>query len=199
MMARHPQLFDFNRHLDRLTAAGDPLVKLDTLIEWEVFHPLFADFRKKSEHPQGRRPYNEILMLKILILQHLYALSDDQMEFQIRDRYSFQRFLALSIHDYIPDAKTIWLFREQLKEKKLDGPLFERFEQFLAAQGFGSKKGAMIDAQIIEAPRQRNNREVNKEVKEGKVPAKWKKNPHKLAQKDTDARWLKKNGVTFFG
>lgn len=79
-MARHPQLFDFNRHLARLTAAGDPLVKLDTLIEWEVFHPLFADFRKKSEHPQGRRPYNENLMLKILILQHLYALSDDQTD-----------------------------------------------------------------------------------------------------------------------
>lgn len=198
-MSRIPQLFDFNKHLDRLTAAGDPLVKLDSLIKWEKFRPLFFDFRKKSKHPQGRRPYDEILMLKILILQQLYALSDDQMEFQIRDRYSFQRFLSLSIHDYIPDAKTIWLFREQLKEKKLDEPLFERFEQFLVEQGFSSKKGAMIDAQIVEAPRQRNSREENRKIKEGNTPAKWKKNPHKLAQKDTDARWLKKNGVTFFG
>jgi IS5 family transposase len=138
-------------------------------------------------------------MLKILILQQMYALSDDQMEFQIRDRYSFQRFLNVSIHDNIPDAKTIWLFREQLTEKQLDKVLFTKFEEFLVAQGFAAKQGAMIDAQIVEAPRQRNTKEENKEIKSGQIPADWKAKPAKLAQKDTDARWLKKNGQTYFG
>jgi IS5 family transposase len=198
-MARHPQLFDFEMHMERLTKAGNPLVKLNALIPWENFRELFADFRKKSEHPQGRPPYDVILMLKILILQQMYALSDDQMEFQIRDRYSFQRFLNVSIHDNIPDAKTIWLFREQLTEKQLDKVLFTKFEEFLVAQGFAAKQGAIIDAQIVEAPRQRNTKEENKEIKSGQIPADWKAKPAKLAQKDTDARWLKKNGQTYFG
>src|SRR5271156_4298478 len=140
-MARSPQLFDFDKHLEKLTVAGDPLVKLNSVIDWEIFRPLFKDFRNKSKHPQGRPPYDEILMLRIVVLQQLYSLSDDQMEFQIRDRYSFQRFLSLGIHDYIPDAKTIWLFREQLKEKELHDRLFGQFEKFLVEQGYTAKHG----------------------------------------------------------
>ena len=62
----------------------------------------------------GRPPYDAVLMFKVLVLQTLYTLSDDQTEYQLKDRLSFMRFIGLALHDAVPDAKTIWLFREQL-------------------------------------------------------------------------------------
>ena len=135
-------------------------------------------------------------MFKIIILQLLYNLSDDQVEFQIRDMLSLMRFLVLSLSDTVPDSKTIWLFIEQLTESKLVKNLFNQFDEFLDKNGFPARKGQIVDAGIIAAPKQRNSRQENKDIKDGNIPDDWTQN--KRRPKDTDARWVKKNGKSRF-
>lgn len=191
-------LYDWQTRFEQLDKGGDPLVKLNEIIKWDIFRkPLQKVRDKERKSAAGRKPYDVIVMFKILVIQSLYNLSDDQLEFQIRDRLSFMRFLGLSVGDTVPDAKTIWLFREQLIEAKLIEKLFHKFDNFLRKNGFAARKGQIVDASIIQAPRQRNSRDENKEVKEGNVPTDWSEN--KSRQKDTDARWTKKNDKTFFG
>ena len=105
------------------------------------------------------------------------------------------RFLGLKISDKVPDSKTIWLFRERLIDKEVIEKLFSQFNDALDRQGIFANEGRMIDASFVEAPRQRNTRDENKQIKAGQTPPEWKENPHKLAQKDVDARWTKKNNV----
>jgi IS5 family transposase len=191
-------LFDWQRRFEQLDNCGDPLVKLNEIVDLEQFRTTLETIRDKERKSNaGRKPFDVILMFKIMILHSLYNLSDDQIEFQIRDRLSFMRFLGLGIGDTVPDAKTIWLFREQLTETGLIDPLFEQFDEFLRKNGFSAKKGQIIDASIVAAPRQRNSREENKAIKEGDIPEDW--SDSKKRQKDTDARWTKKNGRNYYG
>lgn len=191
-------LFDWQTRFEQLDNGGDPLVKLNEVVDWELFRRDLEQIREKDRKSNaGRKPFDVILMFKILILQSLYNLSDDQIEFQIRDRLSFMRFLGLSLNRTVPDAKTVWLFREQLNEAGLIKTLFERFDSFLRESGFTARKGQIVDASIIEAPRQRNTRDENKQIKEDQVPQDWSDN--KKSQKDTDARWTKKNGQNHYG
>jgi IS5 family transposase len=121
------------------------------------------------------------------------------MQFQILDRLSFMRFLGLTLSDSVPDEKTIWLFRENLIEHKLVDRLFDKFLSSLEKANLIGKEGRMVDASFIEVPRQRNSREENQKIKEGIVPEDWEDEPNKLAQKDLDARWTKKNNQVFYG
>lgn len=191
-------LFDWQTRFEQLNNGGDPLVKLNTVINWELFRNDLRQVRDKARKSNaGRKPFDVVLMFKILILQSLYNLSDDAIEFQIRDRLSFMRFLNLTLGDVVPDAKTVWLFREQLTETEMIKPLFDRFDDFLRKNGFSARKGQIVDASIVPAPRQRNSRDENKQIKDGQVPDDWSDN--KRRQKDTDARWTKKTGKTYFG
>ena len=132
-------------------------------------------------------------MFKILILQRYFNLSDDQTEFQIKDRLSFVDFLNLELSDKIPDAKTIWFFKDQLCKKGLTEKLFDLSTETLNSKGIIAKEGSMVDASFVDVPKQRNNREDNAIIKEGSVPISFAENKNKLAQKDTDARWTTKN------
>lgn len=148
----------------------------------------------------GRPPFDRLMMFKALIIQGLYNLSDDQLEYQIIDRASFKRFLEIKKSDKVPDSKTFWAFREQLIEKNVIEAMFKTFNEVLDAAGVFANEGKMVDASFVEAPRQRNTREENKHIKEtGTAPEEWKEKTHKLHQKDVDARWTKKNFVTFYG
>ena len=191
-------LFDWQTRFEQLDNGGDPLGKLNTVVEWETFRkPLETVRDKDRKSAAGRKPFDVIVMFKILIVQSLYNLSDDQTEYQIRDRLSFMRFLGFSVGDTVPDAKTIWLFREQLTEAGLIAKAFDMFDRFLRSNGFAAKKGQIVDASIVQAPKQRNSRDDNKKIKNGESPEDW--NENKKHQKDTDARWTKKNGKTFYG
>src|SRR5690606_11153821 len=107
----------------------DPLVTLNQLIDWDDFRPTLLKIREKPRKSNaGRRPTDVLIMFKALILQHLYNISDDELEYQIRDRYSFCRFLGLMPEDRVPDAKTLWLFREQLTQRELSKVLFVDFD-----------------------------------------------------------------------
>jgi IS5 family transposase len=201
MKNKNPRgFFDETFRLEKLSKQGDPLVMLKEKINWEIFYPTIESiFAKEKKGPGGRPPYDYLMMFKILILQRYYNLSEDQAEYQILDRFSFMRFLDLVLSDKVPDSKTIWLFKETIAQSGKTEELFNTFEKLLESEGYIGKEGKIVDASFVEVPRQRNSREENKQIKEGKVPEEWYANPHKLSQKDTDAKWTKKNNETFYG
>jgi len=191
-------LLDWQIRFDQLDIGGDPLPRLKNLVDWERFRPELEAVRDRERKSNaGRKPFDVILMFKVLVLQSLYNLSDEKIEFQIRDRLSFMRFWVLSLGDAVPDEKTIWLFREQLTEAGVMKRLFKEFDQFLEDKGFCARRGQIIDASIVEAPRQRNSRQENRQIKAGLKPEDWSE--QKKRQKDTDARWTKKNGHNYYG
>jgi transposase, IS5 family len=130
-------------------------------------------------------------MFKVLILQALYGLSDEQAEFQIRDRLSFMRFLGLGLADRVPDYSTIWRFREALVAAGGIEELFARFDRTLTERGYFALGGQLIDASIVEAPRQRLTVEEKRQIRSGERPD-WPM--AKARHKDIDARWTVKRG-----
>ena len=136
-MAGQPGFFDRDRRYAALSAAGDPLERLALVVDFELFRDeLEAALARSDRAKGGRPPYDAVLMFKVLVLQTLYTLSDDQTEYQIRDRLSFMRFLGLALEDRVPDAKTVWLYREQLTQAGAIERLFERFDAALRAAGY---------------------------------------------------------------
>jgi IS5 family transposase len=199
---RQPGLFDIEERAAQLTEMGDPLVGLNARIDWEAFRSdLNRVHEKDRKSKAGAKPFDVVLMFKVLVLQQLHNLSDDKIEYQLRDRFSFMRFLGLQLEDRVPDAKTVWLFRERLKGLNLVDVLFARFHQQLAEEGYVARAGQMIDATFVEVPWQRNTREENVQIKAGEVPEAWDKPEAKAKrrQKDTEARWTKKDEEKHYG
>lgn len=189
---------DFDIRLNRIDKAGDPLTKLNDTIDWEIFRPILEEARRKPKKSNaGAKGFDVVMMFKILILQSLYNIADEALEYQILDRYSFSRFLGLHAADKVPDATTIWRFREDLTRAGKVAQLFSEFDSFLQEQGFQARKGQIVDASIVKVPIQRNSRDENKQIKNGRQPEGWSKN--KRRQKDTEARWTRKNNKNFFG
>lgn len=187
-MAGQPGYFDLSDRYEALSAAGDPLERLAGVIDFEVFRaPLTVALRRSPRTKGGRPPFDPVLMFKILVLQALYSLSDEAAEFQIKDRLSFQRFLGLGLNGVVPDATTVWLFRERLVKAKAIEQLFTRFDAVLKERGYLAMGGQIIDATVVPAPKQRNTLEEKAAIKEGRTPADW--SPAKARQKDRDARW----------
>ncbi len=194
-MAGQLGFFDLEDRLAALSAAGDPLERLSSAVDFEIFRPpLKRALRRSDRSKGGRPPYDPVLMFKVLVLQALYGLSDGQAEYQLRDRLSFMRFLGLGLGQRVPDEKTIWLFRELLVRAGAIDKLFERFEAELEGQGYLAMAGQIVDASLVAAPKQRNNDDDKQAIKEGRIPKDWKDRPAKLRQKDRDARWTLKQG-----
>ena len=170
--------FDADKRLAALSAKGDPLEAIDRLVPWESFRVdieavvLTPEEMRKSS--AGRKPLDAIVMFRMLVLQALNNLSDEQAEYQVRDRLSFTRFLRLGIEDSIPDATTLWLFREKLAKAGLIEKLFDRFDQHLAAKGYMARGGQIVDATIVPVPTQRNSRDENEAVKAGQDRRTWR-------------------------
>lgn len=190
--------FEVEERLKELSAKGDDLARLNAIVDFEVFRPDLVRAVPRSDGSKGGRPaFDHVLMFKVLILQASHSLSDERTEFLIKDRLSFMRFLALGLSDTVPDANTIWTFREALTGAKLDDKpaievLFRAYETTLTRAGFLAMGGQIIDASIVAAPKQRNTDGEKAEIKAGCIPEAWKAKPAKLRQKDRDARWTMK-------
>ena len=192
-MAGQAGFFDTDERLAWLSAAGDPLERLSRVVDFELFRPeLEAALVRSDRSKGGRPPYDAVLMFKALVLQTLYTLSDDQAEYQIRDRLSFMRFVGLALHDAVPDAKTIWLYREQLVRAGAFDPLFARFDAALREKGWLAMGGQIVDATVVEARRPRLTRKEKDTIKGGGIPPAW--SPARRAQIDTEGRWTIKRG-----
>jgi len=194
-------LFDEEFTIEKLSKIGNPLEKISQVIDFEMFRELLEskllNTNKKSN--AGAKPYDVVMLFKIIILQRYYGLGDQQVEYQILDRLSFKTFLGLASGDKIPDEKTIWLFRERLTNQNIVEELFNQFNTFLEEKNLIFNQGQLVDASFTVAPRQRNNRDENKKIKEGKGDELWNDKPHKKSHKDIDARWTTKNGEKFYG
>jgi IS5 family transposase len=188
-----PGFFDFDERLKELSAKGDDLERLKAVVDFELFRPALEAAVPRSDRSKGGRPpFDSVLMFKVLILQAMHGLSDERAEYLIKDRLSFMRFLGLSLSDAVPDANTIWTFREALKKADAVDTLFQRFDDALRASGFLAMRGQIVDATIVAAPKQRNTQAEKQAIREGRIPEDWKDKPAKLAQKDRDARWTVK-------
>jgi transposase len=137
----------------------------------------------------GRPPFDPVLMFKVLVIQAQNNLSDDRAEFLINDRLSFMQFLGLGLGNKVPDAKTIWAFRERLTKAGAIEVLFARFDRAIREAGYIPMSGQIVDASLVSAPKQRNTEGEKEAIKEGRIPEEWKAKPAKLRQKDRDARW----------
>jgi IS5 family transposase len=192
-MGGQPGFFDVDHRLEELTAKGDDLLRILALVDFEQFRPILAQAVPRSDGSKGGRPpFDLVLMFKILLLQAMNGLSDERCEYLIKDRLSFMRFLGLNLSDPVPDANTIWLFREGLKQAKAIDALFARFDATLKAAGYLAMRGQIVDATIVAAPKQRNTEAERAAIKAGEIPEGWADKPAKLRQKDRDARWTVK-------
>jgi IS5 family transposase len=193
MAQRAPGFFDVDERLAALSAKGDDLERVKGLVDFEMFRPaLEAAVPRADRSKGGRPPFDHVLMFKVLILQTMHSLSDERTEFLIKDRLSFMRFLGLGLADTVPDANTIWTFREALKKAGAIDDLFKRFDEALRREGFLAMSGQIVDATIVAAPKQRNTIAEKAAIREGRIPDDWKDKPARIAQKDRDARWTVK-------
>ena len=127
---------------------GHFLKKIDSQIDWRSFQKLLAPLY----HPtQGRPSHPPVMMVKALLLQQWYGLSDPGMEEAICDRLSFQRFLGLSLTDPVPDETRICRFRNMLAQAGLGESLFGLLEEQLHAKGLIVRRGSLIDATLVKA------------------------------------------------
>jgi IS5 family transposase len=192
-MRGQPGLFDVDDRLKRLSDLGDQLLTFAEAVDFEMFRPELTKALAYSDGARGGRPPSDpVLMFKILVIQASNNLSDERAEFLINDRLSFMRFLGLSLADRVPDARTIWLFREKLTKADAIKRLFEQFDTTLRQAGYIAMGGQIVDASLIAAPKQRNTEDEKAAIKQGRIPEEWKAKPAKLRQKDRDARWTVK-------
>jgi transposase, IS5 family len=195
-----PGFFDVELRVQWLLAKGNPLSRLDAVIDWESFRPwVEAVWDTPAQGPGGPRPNDPLKMFKALLVQRFYCLSDEQTEYQINDRLSFQQFIGWTLADKVPDANTLWDFREALVQAGAFAKLFALFDEQLRARGLLAQPGKLVDASFVDVPRQRNTRDENATIKGGGTPAAWAEQPAKQRQKDVDARWTKKNDEVHYG
>jgi len=193
--------FDEQFRKERLTAIGNPLEAISKVVDFEIFRATLERhlINTDKKNNAGAKPYDYVMMFKIMILQRYYGLGDKQVEYQIIDRRSFQEFLGLETGDKVPDEKTVWLFRENLIKLGIVEVLFKQFREYLEVRGLIFNEGQLVDASFTVAPRQRNTREENTKIKNGEGDDLWQDKPHKKSHKDTDARWTEKNDEKYFG
>ncbi len=180
---------------DRL---GDVLQVMEQHVD---FKALAAEVDRVAPRPGreygGRPAFPTELMVRAWILQNLYGLSDEQMEYQVLDRLSFQRFLGLRRSSQVPDRTTFWSFHERLTVAKAGDTLFTAVNRQLAQHGYIARGGQIVDASLVPVPRQHVTEKERELLKEQAMPMDWK--PAQRRQKDTEATWTKKHGKSYFG
>ena len=189
-------LFGLSEHLERLSKHGDPLEILDATVDFEFFRPWLVEGLGYGDGAKGGRPpFDPVSMFKALILQAQHNLSDARMEFMIRDRLSWMRFLGFDLGAATPDETTIRHFRNRLTETGTLKRVMKAFDRQLKKKGYVPVGGQIVDASLVPAPKQRNTEAERAAIKDGKSAGEiWPDEPNKAAQKDTSARWTLKIG-----
>ena len=193
---RQTGLFGLPDHLRKLSTTSDPLEVLSKVVDFEVFREALEEALNYSNSARGGRPpYDAVAMFKVLILAARHTVSDERMEFLIRDRLSWLRFLGFELGAPTPDRNTIWTFRERLIRAGAVDQLFAAFDRELRGAGYLAMGGQIVDATLVSAPKQRNTDDEKAAIKTGKSAAEiWPDSPARAAQKDIDARWTVKTG-----
>jgi IS5 family transposase len=205
-------MFGDEIQLRKLTKLGDPLEKINRVIDWEIFREAIEKAIRKDMSKGGRPPFDAVFMFKIVMLQQWNNLSDENTEFLINDRMSYQRFLNITPGGKIPDKNTLWDFREILRKSGVEIKLFEMFNKILEENNLVTHEGSILDAAFVTVPKRHTPKKDDEALKEGEEPkgllkkaeeketkGEIKNKKHVLSQMDLDARWTKKNNECFFG
>ena len=186
--------WDVQDRLRELSAQGDPLEKLAATVDLEIFRAeLAAALGARARAKGGRPAFDPVLKFRMLVLQAMHGLSLAQTEYLVADRLSWMRFCGLGAGDVVPDANTLWDFREALIAAGVLAALFDRLDRAITAAGDLPMAGQIVDATLVAAPRQRNTEAEKARIKAGEKAAEiWPDKPAKARQKDTDARWTVK-------
>lgn len=190
-------LFAAEHHRQKIDHLGDPLVNIQKHIHFDALAVEVDRVAPRPGNTRGGRPaFPTETMVRILILKRLYNLSNVQMEYQLLDRMSYQRFCGLYQVSNIPDQTTIWTFENRIGEVGATA-LFDSVSDQLLRKGFIARGGQIIDATLVAAPKQHISRNEKELIKQGATPIGWK--PAQRRQKDLDATWVKKHGQSHFG
>jgi len=207
------QLYGVETQLNKLEKLGDQLIAMRDKVKWELFREIIEKAIRKSDYSKGGRPpWDVILMFKIVMLQQWYNLSDENTEYQINDRLSFQRFLGIECGEKVPDKNTIWDFKEAIANAGIDRELFDLFNNYLNEKKIITNKGSIIDATFVTVDKRHTTKRDDESLKEGDCPhdlheecakrlesGEIKDDEHVFSQLDFDARWTKKGDESFFG
>lgn len=172
----------------KTTRIEKKLAEIETFVDWDILIEIVKSIDKTGTENGGRPRKELIMMIKILFIQFLYNFSDPELEDQLNDRISFQRFAGIDFLTRIPNFSTIWRFRNSLTEKKLHDDIFENIVNKIDEKGLILRKGTVVDATIVQS----SNRPLSKKKREKLI-----KTPS--SQIDTDAKSTKKNGKYYFG
>lgn len=205
---KQKSFFDEENRLERLSLLGDQLETLSKAVDFEIFRPKLLEIWPLNERPKGGRPsWDVVLMFKTLYLKKKNNVGDDKLEFLINDRISWQRFLKLGLQDKVPDAKSIWLYGENLTKSGRMEDMFEYLDKVIEDHGIDSGDGVIVDATFHVRPQQKYNFEKKKYDKDqaknpedqAGVPPPDLSNPHKTRQIDKDADYGVKRNKPYFG
>jgi hypothetical protein len=207
MIGRQPGFWDVEERLRELSAQGDPLEKLAATVDFEIFRTeLEAAAGRRDPWKGGRPSFDAVLKFRMLVLQAMHGLSLAQTEYLVADRLSWMRFCGLGPGDAVPDANTLWDFREALIGAGALEALFARLDRAITEAGYLPMSGQIVDGEplerhwserqwrtLIAAPRQRNTEDEKARIKAGEsADAIWPDKPARARQKDVDARWTVK-------
>jgi transposase, IS5 family len=193
--------FGLSEQLEKLSKHGDPLEALEATVDFEYFRGWLVEGLGYGDGGKGGRPpFDPVAMFKALILQTQHNLSDARMEFMIRDRLSWMRFLGFDLGGPTPDENTIRHFRNRLTETGTLKRAMKAFDWQLQKKGYVPMSGQIIDASLVPAPKQRNTEAEKAAIKAGKSAKEiWPDEPNKAAQKDVNARWNEEDQKTIRG
>ncbi len=192
-------LFLARQRKAKLEGYVQTLTAIDALVDFTAMaSAVDAACPRADRSKGGRPPYPSEALVRMVFLQGLYNLSDEQCEHQVLDRLSFQRFCRLEGALNIPDARTLWAFRQRLAEGGLGGKaIFETLSRQLQQHGFIARGGQIVDASIVSAPVTQANTAEREALNRGEDPEGWSKK--RLAHTDGDARWTQKHGKSYYG
>lgn len=192
-------LFVQEQRQDKMGGFIANLAAMDELIDFAaVAAQVDAACPRPERSRGGRPPYPTEVMVRLVFIQSLYNLSDEDCEYQVLDRMSFQHFCRLAGELHIPDARTLWRFKQQLAQGGLGGrAIFDAVSQQLQAHGYIPRGGQIVDASIVQAPVTHTKTDEREALNAGQTPEGW--TTKRLRHTDRDARWTKKHGKSYYG
>lgn len=141
--------FILKEQYKKVKGLGDRLVLMKAQIDWQPFIPFVASVFYDDKKSGGRPHTDELVIVRSMLLQSWYGLSDEELEFACHDRLSFRNFLGFP--ETIPDFSSVWRHRDRLKENGVDLKIWKELQRQLDEKGYKINKGIIQDATFVEA------------------------------------------------
>jgi len=187
--------FILKQQYQKVKGLGDRLELMKQQIDWKPFIPLVESVFQDNDSTGGRPHTNELIVVRSMLLQAWYGLSDPELEFQCHDRLSFRNFLGFP--EQIPDFSTIWRIRDRLKEANVDKQIWDELQRQLDEKGYQVKKGTIQDASFIEADLGKKRYRREKKGRKKGEPVKYSEK--QLQHIDKDGSFSVKHGQIHYG